>query len=50
KINWITEPQHKKRATRGLTSAGKRSRGLHKKGWGSEKTRPSIRANKGRGK
>ncbi|MFX1299023.1 MAG: 50S ribosomal protein L15e, partial [Promethearchaeota archaeon] len=50
KINWITEPQHSKRVTRGLTSAGKRSRGLHKKGWGSEKTRPSIRANKGRGK
>ncbi len=50
KINWISEPQHKKRVTRGLTSAGKRARGLHKKGWGSEKTRPSIRANKGRGK
>ena len=50
KISWIAESQHKKRVTRGLTSAGKRSRGLHKKGWGSEKTRPSIRANKGRGK
>lgn len=50
KINWITEPQHTKRVTRGLTSAGKRARGLHKKGWGSEKTRPSIGANKGRGK
>ncbi len=50
KINWITEPQHKKRVTRGLTSAGKRSRGLRKKGWGSEKTRPSIGANQGRGK
>ena len=50
KINWIAEPQHTKRVTRGLTSAGKRARGLHKKGWGSEKTRPSISANKGRGK
>ncbi|MBN1800738.1 MAG: 50S ribosomal protein L15e [Candidatus Lokiarchaeota archaeon] len=50
KINWITEAQHKKRVTRGLTSAGKRARGLHKKGWGSEKTRPSIGANQGRGK
>ena len=50
KINWICEPQHKKRVTRGLTSAGKRARGLHKKGWGSEKSRPSIGANKGRGK
>ena len=49
-INWISEPQHAKRVTRGLTSAGKRARGLLKKGWGSEKTRPSIRANKGRGK
>ncbi|MFX1390400.1 MAG: 50S ribosomal protein L15e [Promethearchaeota archaeon] len=50
KINWISEPQHNKRVTRGLTSAGKRARGLHKKGWGSEKTRPSIGANQGRGK
>jgi len=50
KINWICEPQHKRRVTRGLTSAGKKARGLRKKGWGSEKTRPSIRANKGRGK
>ncbi|TFG16475.1 MAG: 50S ribosomal protein L15e [Promethearchaeota archaeon] len=50
KINWICEAHQKRRASRGLTSAGKKSRGLHKKGWGSEKTRPSIRANKGRGK
>ena len=50
KINWICEPQHTKRVTRGLTAAGTRSRGLHKKGWGSEKTRPSLGANKGRGK
>jgi len=50
KINWICEVHHNKRVTRGLTSAGKRARGLRKKGWGSEKTRPSIRANKGRGK
>jgi large subunit ribosomal protein L15e len=50
KINWITESQHTKRVTRGLTSAGKRARGLNKKGWGSEKTRPSIGANQGRGK
>ena len=50
KINWICQPQHSKRVTRGLTSSGKRARGLYKKGWGSEKTRPSIGANKGRGK
>ena len=49
-INWICEPQHTRRVTRGLTSAGHRARGLHKKGWGSEKTRPSLGANKGRGK
>ena len=50
KINWICEPAHKKRVTRGLTGAGKKGRGLYKKGWGSEKTRPSIGANSGRGK
>ena len=50
KINWICEPAHKKRVTRGLTAAGKKGRGLYKKGWGSEKTRPSIGANSGRGK
>ena len=49
-INWICEPAHKKRVTRGLTAAGKKGRGLYKKGWGSEKTRPSIGANSGRGK
>ncbi|MBD3211081.1 MAG: 50S ribosomal protein L15e, partial [Candidatus Lokiarchaeota archaeon] len=42
-------PSNRKRVYRGKTSAGKKARGLHKKGWGSEKTRPSIRANKGRG-
>ncbi len=50
KINWIVFPQNKKRVFRGLTSAGKRGRGLYKKGWGTEKNRPSIRAKKGRGK
>ncbi|MBD3215330.1 MAG: 50S ribosomal protein L15e [Candidatus Lokiarchaeota archaeon] len=49
KINWICNPSNRKRVYRGKTSAGKKARGLHKKGWGSEKTRPSIRANKGRG-
>ena len=50
KINWICEKPHNNRVTRGLTSAGKKSRGLRRKGWGSERTRPSIGANKGRGK
>jgi len=30
-INWICKPVNKKRAMRGLTSAGKKSRGLRKK-------------------
>jgi len=34
------------RAERGLTSAGRKARGLYKKGIGSEKTRPSLGANK----
>ncbi len=50
KINWICEPQHTNRAFRGLTSAGKRGRGLHKKGIGSEKHRPSIGSNENKGK
>ena len=50
KINWICEAHQKRRVHRGLTSAGKHARGLNKKGWGSERTRPSIRANQGRGK
>ncbi len=49
-LSWITEKQHKGRAFRGLTSAGKKSRGLLNKGKGAEKLRPSIRANKRRGK
>ena len=47
-ISWIS--RQKGRVFRGLTSAGKRSRGLRKKGKGAEKIRPSIRANKRRGK
>lgn len=50
KINWISERKHKGRAFRGLTSAGKRGRGLKRKGKGAEKLRPSIRARSGKGK
>ncbi|WP_297486795.1 50S ribosomal protein L15e [Thermococcus sp.] len=50
KIAWIAGKAHKGRVFRGLTSAGKRSRGLLNKGKGAEKIRPSIRANKGKGK
>jgi large subunit ribosomal protein L15e len=49
-LKWITEKQHKARVFRGLTSAGKAARGLRHKGKGAEKVRPSIGANKGRGK
>lgn len=49
-INWILEKQHKGRVFRGLTSAGKKSRGLRNKGMGAEKIRPSIGAHRGRGK
>lgn len=46
-INWIGRGANRGRVFRGLTSAGKKARGLRKKGKGSEKSRPSIRA-KGR--
>ena len=45
-LNWICSDSHKGRAHRGLTSAGKRGRGLHKKGKGSEPPRPSRNANR----
>ncbi len=45
KINWICSKKHKGRAFRGLTSAGKKGRGLRNKGIGAEKARPSRRAN-----
>ena len=47
-INWIAG--EKNRVYRGKTSAGKKGRGLRNKGKGAEKIRPSIRANKRRGK
>ncbi len=48
KINWIAN--HRGRAERGLTSAGKKGRGLRHKGKGAEKVRPSIRAHDRKGK
>jgi large subunit ribosomal protein L15e len=47
-IAWITNPANRNRVTRGLTSAGKRGRGMMHKGKGAEKVRPSLRANSGR--
>ncbi|MBT4577410.1 50S ribosomal protein L15e [Candidatus Woesearchaeota archaeon] len=37
KLSWITKGKHKGRATRGLTSSARKSRGLRNKGKGSEK-------------
>ena len=44
KLNWICNRHHRGRAFRGLTSAGRKSRGLRRKGKGAEKLRPSVRA------
>ena len=46
-IGWISDSQHTKRAFRGLSSAGRKSRSLRNKGKGAEKVRPSLRS-KGR--
>ena len=48
-INWIAKPANKGRVFRGLTSAGKKSRGLRKKSR-EMKVRPSIRARGRKGK
>jgi large subunit ribosomal protein L15e len=42
-LKWLQTDKHKGRAERGLTSAGKKGRGLNKKGKGSEKTRQRTR-------
>jgi len=49
-VNWICSEKHRGRAERGLTSQGNKSRGLRKKGKGTEKTRPSLKANSRKGK
>ena len=46
-VNWICENQHHRRVFRGLTSAGKKVRGLRNKGRGAEKARPSKKAARG---
>jgi len=43
-INWICGKAHRGRVFRGLTSAGAEARGLHHRGTGAEKARPSRRA------
>jgi large subunit ribosomal protein L15e len=49
-INFVCNPVHKGRVFRGLTSAGKKSRGLRRKGLGAEKVRPSLLAHGHRAK
>ena len=48
-MNWISKPVNRSRAFRGLTSAGRKSRGLRNKS-PTLKVRPSARANKSKGK
>ncbi len=50
KINWICEPANRGRAFRGLTSAGKKGRGLMYKGKGAERVRPGVLAHERKGK
>merc|ERR1711929_36593 len=45
RINWICAPVMKHRELRGITSAGRANRGLRSNGHGSNKRRPSMRAN-----
>ena len=47
-VSWTASQRN--RAHRGKTSAGRKGRGLAKKGKGTEKTRPGIRAKKRKGK
>ena len=44
KINWICAQKNRSRVFHGITSAGKKSRGMGGKGKGHEKARPSRRA------
>ena len=48
-INWICKPENRGRVFRGLTSAGKKSRGLRNKS-PMNKNRPSVNAGMHRGK
>ena len=44
-INWICKPIMKHRELRGMTSIGKKARGLRRKGHRDNKIRPSRHAN-----
>ena len=41
-LGWMAQPSATRRVLRGMTSAGKKHRGLRYKGTGSEHTRPSV--------
>jgi len=45
RLNWLAKPVHKHRELRGLTTAGKKGRGLRVKGGKDNKKRPSQLAN-----
>ena len=49
-MKWISSKKHTGRVYRGLTSAGRKSRGLLNKGKGAEKLRPSLGAHLRTGK
>ena len=49
-LAWICEDQHDERELRGLTSAGRRNRGLDTRGKGAERVRPSVSSNDSRGR
>lgn len=48
-LSFLTKPANKSRAVRGLTSAGKKARGLRNSSIKAPKVRPSLRANNRRG-
>merc|ERR1711912_7035 len=44
RINWIVSEKQNRRELRGLTSAGKKYRGLRQKGYRAHGRRPSVRS------
>ncbi len=48
-LNWLCDDAHRGRVYRGLTSAGKRNRGLRRRGTGAEHRRPSAAKGRQRG-
>jgi large subunit ribosomal protein L15e len=49
-LNWICADSQKGRAFRGRTAAGRKGRGLRKRGKGTEHVRPSVNSGENRGK